>query len=140
MRCGYKTTNTYFISEAAAKKFPPRQKNIIIILSIIRICLQQTVFLAGAKTEGYFAVHTSVPMLIDLHRGVCMKVNSVKTCLSPLRLMWVSHVLVVCHIRFPLWPLVNGRALFTADHALFTSQLHMDPWVLFQLSEQQSER
>lgn len=36
--------------------------------------------------------------------------------------------------------LVNGRTLFTADHALFTMRWHMDPWVLFQLSEQQRER
>lgn len=35
--------------------------------------------------------------------------------------------------------LLNGQALFTADHALFTLQWHMDPWVLFQLSEQQRE-
>ncbi len=35
--------------------------------------------------------------------------------------------------------LLNGQALFTADHALFTLQWHMDPWVLFQLSEQQQE-
>lgn len=31
------------------------------------------------------------------------------------------------------------RALFTADQALFTWQWHTDPWVLFQLSEQQGE-
>lgn len=51
--------------------------------------------------------------------------------------------LVCTHTFSSLWnqeTLVHGQALFTADHALFTSQWYMDPWVLFQLSEQPCER
>lgn len=49
----------------------------------------------------------------------------------------------MCHVFSTLRSqetLVNGQTLFTADRALFIiSQWHMDPWVLFQLSEQQPE-
>lgn len=47
------------------------------------------------------------------------------------------------HTFSSLWnqeTLVHVQALFTADHALFTLQWYMDPWVLFQLSEQPRER
>lgn len=105
----------------------------------------QTVFLPGISTErdAEFVAHTQ-PVLVDLQRSVCMEVNSVKTCLSPLRTMCVPHVLLSAPHTFSTLcnqqPLVNGQALFTADHALLTLQWHMDPWVLFQLSEQQRER
>lgn len=76
-----------------------------------------------------------------VHRCVC--VHEGELC----RDMFISSEDGVCpllaHIRFStLWnqeTLVNRQALFTADHALFTFQWHMDPWVLFQLSGQQRE-
>lgn len=47
----------------------------------------QAVFVAGvsAVTDAYFVVNTQ-PILVEL-TYVCMKVNSVKTCLSPLRMI-----------------------------------------------------
>lgn len=41
---------------------------------------------------------------------------------------------------FILQIVVHGQVLFTTDHALFTLPWYMDPWVLFQLSEQPRER
>lgn len=94
-------------------------------------------FLAGIRAEkdAYSVVHTQ-PVLVDLQRGVCMKVNSAKTCLSPLRIMCAPHTFST--LRNQESP-VNGQALFTADHGLFTLQWHVGPWVLFQLSEQRHE-
>lgn len=98
----------------------------------------QAVFVAGvsAVTDAYFVVNTQ-PILVEL-TYVCMKVNSVKTCLSPLRMIWVPRVASTFSTLCNQEPLVNGQDLFTADHR-FTLQWHMDPWVLFQLSEQLCE-
>ena len=53
----------------------------------------QNMFTASvsAETDARFIIHTQ-PMLVDLQRGVCMKVNSVQTCLSPRRMMRVPYV------------------------------------------------
>lgn len=81
------------------------------------------------------------PILVlnDSRRGVC--VHEGELC----RDMFISSEIdmciarsLVCHIRFSLQPLANGKALFTADHTLFT--LHGPMGFLFRLSEQQSER
>lgn len=52
-------------------------------------------------------LHFTEAILVDLHSVVRMKVNPVKTCLSPLRMMCVTNVPLMCHIHFPLY--VNRR-------------------------------
>ena len=66
-----------------------------------------------------------------------MKMNSVEDMLiSSARDMWAfvpRTFSTLCNGETP----VNGQAPFTADHTLFTLQGHTDPWVLFQLLQQQ---
>lgn len=80
------------------------------------------------RHKYFTSKYSTQPILVDLQKGVCMKVDSVKTCFSPLRMMCAPHVLpYVSHVFSTLCSqetLVNGQTLFTADHALFISVAH----------------